>query len=373
MASLDYTSKDKTAYIRYRINGKMFRKNIGKVTKTVARKILSQFETTLALKKLGICEPKNILLADVMNEYVEWAKNNQSKNTYLSKCRSKKNIDVFLLTHVDEYKHTFQLHELTTSLIEKYKQYRCAQHLNGASINKELNFISGLIKLANEWGYVIPNVTIRRYKEIQKSPRYFSHHEIHQLQTKSSHYLRQIIMIGLNTGMRIGEILHLEWKHVNMTQHHIIVANTDSFHTKNRKDRMIPINSELQSYFNMLKNTFIHPSTDQPTPRTKHQMKYVICQPTGEPIASVKKSFRRLLKRLNIQNASIHTLRHTFASNCVMNGVDLYTVKEFLGHQRISTTEIYAHLSNEFKKKSIEKIVKIRPLPEHPHLRLVNE
>jgi len=85
----------------------------------------------------------------------------------------------------------------------------------------------------------------------------------------------------------------------------------------------------------------------------------VICKPDGSKISSIKKAFRRLLERLHIPNASLHTLRHTFASNCVMNGVDLYTVKELLGHSSIKTTEIYAHLSSQFKQAAIEKIVQM--------------
>ena len=109
----------------------------------------------------------------------------------------------------------------------------------------------------------------------------------------------------------------------------------------------------------MLQNTYMHPSAGNASPRQPNQMTYVICKPDGTPIQSVKKSFRGLLHKLGIHNACLHTLRHTFASNCVMNGVDLYTVRDFLVHSSIKTTEIYAHLSQQFKKDAIEKIVPI--------------
>ena len=70
----------------------------------------------------------------------------------------------------------------------------------------------------------------------------------------------------------------------------------------------------------------------------------------------MRKAYKRLLDKLDIQNASLHTLRHTFASMCVMNNVDLYTIKEFLGHSRVATTEIYTHVSQEYKLNSIEKV-----------------
>ena len=83
----------------------------------------------------------------------------------------------------------------------------------------------------------------------------------------------------------------------------------------------------------------------------------MICHKDGRRLQSVKKSFLRLLRRCDIQDASLHTLRHSFASYCVMHNIDLYTVKEFLGHSQITTTEIYAHISHEFKQKNIEKLM----------------
>lgn len=54
--------------------------------------------------------------------------------------------------------------------------------------------------------------------------------------------------------------------------------------------------------------------------------------------------------------ASLHTLRHTFASHLVMNGADLVTVKELLGHTQINTTMIYSHVSEEHKSREVEKL-----------------
>ena len=346
----------------YRENGKLRRERIGKVSKATATIILRQFEDDLALKKIGVTLPKHISIGMFMDEYMVRIKQNQAKNPYSSKCVSRRNITKYFQGTIKSFEKNFQLHELSTPLIEKYKRHRCNQQVNVKTINKELNFISSLIKTAKEWGYVVPDVTIKRYQEVQKEPRYFSHSEIHLLRTQSSQYVKQIIMIGLNTGMRIGEILNLQWDHIDLKNNRIVVSNTDTFSTKNKKDRPIPINSELKSYLEMLQVTYMHPSTGKSYPRSAKQMKYVICKADGAPIKSVKKSYRALLHRLGIKSACIHTLRHTFASNCVMSGVDLYTVRDFLGHASIKMTEIYAHLSHQFKQDAIEKIVPV-PTP----------
>ena len=55
--------------------------------------------------------------------------------------------------------------------------------------------------------------------------------------------------------------------------------------------------------------------------------------------------FRRLVRRLGLLEVSFHTLRHTFASHAVMNGVDLYTLARILGHRDIKMVQRYAHLA----------------------------
>jgi len=136
----------------------------------------------------------------------------------------------------------------------------------------------------------------------------------------------------------------------------IRISNTQSFQTKTRRDRILPMNSYLKKYLMEMESNFVDPNTDFVSPRAPFQSDYVICGKYGEKIGCVRKAYKRLLDRLEINNASLHTLRHTFASMCIMNNVDLYTIKEFLGHSRVTTTEIYTHISQKFKLKSIEKL-----------------
>ena len=62
------------------------------------------------------------------------------------------------------------------------------------------------------------------------------------------------------------------------------------------------------------------------------------------------------MKRLGIKDLCFHSLRHTFASNLAMNGVDLSTIQELLGHKSIVMTKRYSHPTPEHRKKAIELI-----------------
>ena len=137
--------------------------------------------------------------------------------------------------------------------------------------------------------------------------------------------MHQIITILLFTGLRINECLNLRWQDIHFENNNLHGANHDAFQTTSKQDRIIPMTSHLKNYLTHLKSHYIDPNTDQVTPRTPSQMIVVICSKQGQRIACVRKAYKRLLKRL-----SLHTIRHTFASMCIMQHVDVDVLKEFL-------------------------------------------
>ncbi|WP_455379496.1 site-specific integrase, partial [Petrachloros mirabilis] len=130
-------------------------------------------------------------------------------------------------------------------------------------------------------------------------------------------HLRPIVVVGLNTGMRRGEILSLRWEHCDLKHSFILLDKT-----KNGERREIPINVTVRSTLRGLERRLDIP--------------YVFFDPkTGKPYQDVKRSFATACKKAGITDFHFHDLRHTFASQLVMSGIDLATVKELLGHKDI--------------------------------------
>jgi integrase len=154
---------------------------------------------------------------------------------------------------------------------------------------------------------------------------------------------RSIHTSALNTGMRKGEILNLNWDNVDLKHGFILLSQT-----KNGERREIPINGTLRETLSEL----FRGTEERPR---RINVPYVFYDyPTGNRFQSIQKSFKSACNEAKIKDFRFHDLRHTFASHLVMAGVDLTTVRELLGHKTITMTLRYAHLAPSHKVKAVD-------------------
>jgi len=153
-------------------------------------------------------------------------------------------------------------------------------------------------------------------------------------------YLRPMVLLTMNTGLRRGEVLQLKWSDVNLLQRKIVIRGDNA---KSGKTRYVPLNDEALS-------------TLQHWQPSAEAMDWVFPAHDGGRMMSIKTSWKRVLKSAAIRDFRWHDLRHHFASRLVMKGVDLNTVRELLGHSDLSMTLRYAHLSPEHKADAVAKI-----------------
>jgi integrase len=169
------------------------------------------------------------------------------------------------------------------------------------------------------------------------------------------------ILICLNTGLRIGEVCALRWENIDFESKKIHIEKTiERIYSKEENKtiviidtpksitsvRTIPINSKLYNILKQIrgkskKNDFVL------TGSSEH---YV------EP-RNYQYHFKEILKRSKVKKYKFHTLRHTFATNCIEAGMDIKSLSEILGHADVSITlNIYVHSSDKAKRKYLEKI-----------------
>lgn len=175
------------------------------------------------------------------------------------------------------------------------------------------------------------------------------------------------IMLSLYGGFRVGEIAGLKWEDIDFQNGLISVNRTiERLKVKNEQKktklmvlepkthtskRIVPIPTFILTYLkqyyqkqkNIESNYYIYTNSHkEPDPR------------------NIQYHFNKICKLLNFK-CHYHTLRHTYATNCVMNNIDVKTLSEILGHSSVSITlELYVHSSLEFKRIQVNKF-KIPP------------
>lgn len=169
------------------------------------------------------------------------------------------------------------------------------------------------------------------------------------------------ILICLNTGLRVGEVCALRWENVDFETRRIHVEKTiERIYSKEENKtiviidtpksitsvRTIPINSKL---YNILKQI-----------RGKSKKTDFVLTGSSEHYVEPRNyqyNFKEILKRNKVKKYKFHTLRHTFATNCIEAGMDIKSLSEILGHADVSITlNIYVHSSDKAKRKYLEKI-----------------
>ena len=234
------------------------------------------------------------------------------------------------------------LADITSYDVEKFKVER-RKSVSGPSVNRELALLKSMFNAAKQWGFVCmenPLRGVRYYPECQKE-RILTEDEVRRLISSSGKTVRPVIVLALNTGMRKSELLELRWDNVDFKRRFIRIERS-----KNNRVRKIPMNSAV--YGELLKlrrNGSDHIFTKEHS---------------SEPLRCVRSAFESTCRRAGISNLRFHDLRHTFATNLVMSGVDLVTVKEILGHSTIEMTVRYSHPSDVRKMAAVEQLVSKR-------------
>lgn len=151
---------------------------------------------------------------------------------------------------------------------------------------------------------------------------------------------KAIISTFLFTGVRLNELRHIATNDVNMQEDEIIIKKG-----KGQKERMIPIHPALKPILQQ----YLQYNNKQ-----KIKSHWFFHSLRTESKISAK-TIQLLCKKISQSSGvkyTAHMLRHTYARNCISNGIGLYQTKELMGHASVSTTEIYLSISKENLKKT---------------------
>ena len=201
-------------------------------------------------------------------------------------------------------------------------------------------YLKKVYRMAVDNNYLLKNPwqNIKKFPVKNYSVRYLKPDEEERLFKVLPEYLKGIVIVALNTGLRKSNILELRWEQINFDFNFIEVLEN-----KGNKHLLIPLNEKLIQFF-----------SNKPDVERKG---YIFINPeTGLPYKDIKKAWSTALEKANIENFRFHDLRHTFATRLIEKNIDIVVAKELMGHADISTIMIYVHSDADRKKNAINVI-----------------
>ena len=252
--------------------------------------------------------------------------------------------------------------------LDNYNEYINENNINYKTINKEeirgyLKYLDSLNRskssisrnlsaLRNFYSYLIniniidnnPFKSIRNPKKDKKLPNFLQHDELKtifdSIDMSTSLGLRNRLIIELlyATGIRVSELTSLKLSNIDQNNNEIRILG------KGNKERIVFYGEYAKKYLNI----YINEARDELLDGNKSE--YLLINNNGTPLTSrgVELVVNEVVKKAALKhNISPHVLRHTFATDLLNNGADLKSVQELLGHESLSTTQIYTHITNE--------------------------
>ena len=340
-----------TYYLYYRIHGKQanYRLGIhGHITAAQARDLakskiaeVTQGVDVHAVKKKERIKTKESKLSTLQHfldeKYFPWLLSRNPKTAEKTKKAFQSAFSKFM---------DFQLSTITAWEVEKWRNKRLANGIKPATTNRQINLIKGCLSRAVEWE-VIDSHDLQKVKAQtvdNAKVRYLSKDEESRLRESLAKldikHLTTIVILAINTGMRKGEILSLQWNDINLENK---VLTVDFQNAKSGNTRHIPLNTQA---FNVLSDW----------QKLSGNIGYVFKDNNQQRILDFRYDWAALLEDASITDFRFHDLRHHFASKLVMASVDLNTVRELLGHSDLKMTLRYAHLAPEHKAAAVNLI-----------------
>lgn len=256
------------------------------------------------------------------------------------------------LYYLQNVKGITDIKNVTTEDVKNYLAYLKKMGYSPSSSSRALSTLKSFHKFLVLEHYIKhnPTLSISTPKIDKKLPNVLSVEEVMMLlnslndDTPYNARNRAMIEVMYGTGLRVSELVNLKLNELHLTSKMISTTG------KGSKERIVPINDYaskvLRDYIVKYRPELVKNGKDN---------NFIFLNNQGQPLS--RQSFFLILKRLAKdagveKEISPHTLRHSFATHLLEAGTDLRYIQEMLGHENISTTQIYTHLSKQ-KIKSV--------------------
>lgn len=238
-----------------------------------------------------------------------------------------------------------------TEYLRSFLAYLAESNYSPATMARKIATLRSFYKWLERQGAIDSNpmVLIRTPKQKKRLPKAIDVDQVEKLLSAPNDKTllgardRAILETLYSTGIRVSELVSINFDDIDETGQAIVIRG------KGRKERIVPLGTHAMAaighYREILKANHILQNNGEPLFINKHN--------TRLSTRSVRRKVSKYLEKVGLDpSISPHTLRHSFATHLLDNGADLRSVQELLGHQSLSTTQVYTHLTTKRMQES---------------------
>lgn len=303
-------------------------------TKSEALEFEAEVKNDISLIHRGKKDQSEILeFKVIMDDFLEYSRANKKEKSVI-------NDEYRVRILKDFFGANTIINDINGKKIESFKNYLVnKQGLSSGTFNRYYGVLSKAFNLAID-NYNLnmknPCKSVKKLKEDNSKVRYLTEEEEARLMQALPDYLKPIVICALTTGLRLQNILGLRWETIDIEQNFLEILMQEN---KGHKKIQIPLSSKFKAELEKI--------------GIKKEGYVFISWRTGTKYSNIHDGFTKALKEAGIKNFRFHDLRHTVATRLVANGADLMTVKQYLAHSNLSTTQRYMHPTPENMKKAV--------------------
>lgn len=351
------------------VDGRQKRKSFyGKTRKEVDEKLTA---AKAEINKGSYTEPSKMTFAEWIEIWLkEYKKHTLKPSSYMLYCSS---FEKYIRPKLGNIK----LKDLRSDMIQKFINEMSAQNQCRGYIQNHLKVITGALKQAFANELIPKDVSkgIKLPKEEKKDIEVLTAEE-QEIFTRTAKRMEygEIFILMLATGLRIGEVLALTWSDVELTEG-VVRVNKTQVEVKDPDDhnsrlhieygtpktksstRSIPLLPIIVAMLEDMQKKLEMEREKKGS--TFNKLNLIFYRHNGEGLSTgwVRQIFKKVLREANLKDLHPHCLRHSFATRCLEQGVELRIVQELLGHSKITmTANLYTHVLPDKKKDSIMKL-----------------
>lgn len=233
------------------------------------------------------------------------------------------------LNWLHSYLFGVKLADIDRDLIELIKRAKQKEKVKPRTVNSVLNLTRSILRAAVEWEWLDKAPIFKTLKEPSRRVRYLSIDEEASLLHELPQHLKQIARFALSTGLRMSNIVGLEWSQIDIIRS---MAWVHPDQAKAGKAITVPLNSDACAVLR-----------EQMGKHLTHVFSY-----NGKPILRAnQKAWRDAVKRAGIKEFTFHCLRHTWASRLIQAGTPIHALMEMGGWSDVDMVRKYAHFGSE--------------------------